>query len=418
MSKHAKAIAATSALLLTLLLSVTLASATAPVVTIEAAAEVGFTTAKAQGEVNPGEKETSYRFEYITDAQFDQNEAESLPGFEGAAQVGHGGFTQEEAEGIAGAVPVGPAILEGLDAATEYHLRLLAENEDGAESAATTFTTQTATAPSLAVEPASAVSFTEAHIEGAVDPEGGNVNPIGPSPVPIAWELQINREGEGWETAESATIEGAEAESTSPITVQKDLEGLQNGAGYKFRLRATYAGQEATSGEEEFETLAVTAPDVSIEPVSGITGTEADFSGFVNPNAPGEAPQDPAFDSSWHFDCVPDCGHLSGPAIAADDDPNPVSAEAGGLQPNTDYTVTPARLQPRWRDHRAGNLQNRSSGAGDRRAAEHAALRYECPHPRRRQPAQLDPHRLPLRLGYRRRLRPQRAVRSDAERRQ
>jgi hypothetical protein len=321
------------ALLVSLVLGTTLASATAPVVTIDPAAQVGFTTAEVKGEVNPGEKETSYRFEYITDAQFDQNETESLPGFEGAAQVGFGGFSQEEAEGIVGAVPVGPAILEELTAATEYHLRLVAENEDGTESAATTFTTQTATAPALAVIPASKVSSTKAHIEGTVDPEGGNVNPIGPTAVPIGWELQINREGEGWATAEGGTIEGPEAESSSPITFKEDLEGLQSNSAYKFRLRATYAGKEALSSEEEFQTSAI-PPELASRPSVPLSASSVRLRAYVNPRNSALTDcrfawgADGAFDQSAPCDPMPSSGNS---AVE-------VAATITGLKANTQYS--------------------------------------------------------------------------------
>ncbi len=68
-----------------LALSVGAADAAAPSVTAEAATEVGVTSALANGQVNPEEKDTSYHFEYITDAQFEANELASAPPFEGAS---------------------------------------------------------------------------------------------------------------------------------------------------------------------------------------------------------------------------------------------------------------------------------------------------------------------------------------------
>ncbi len=316
------------AALATLILGIALASATAPVVTVEApAAKIGFTSARARGEVNPGEKETSYHYEYVEAAKFEATAwAEATPT-----------DTETLPAGINVQFEVEPANLTGLVSGTEYHLRLLATNEDGTEEAATTFTTQTATAPALTIEPATSVAYTTAHIQGTIDPEGGNVNPIGSTPVQIAWELQTNREGEGWNAVESGTISGAEAESNSPITVEKDLEGLQNGSHYAFRLFATYAGKEALSGEEEFTTLAVTKPSVSIESPSLVNAQKMSyfFAGHINPNG-----TDPAFNTEWHFDCEPGCGFVSGEPIAADESSHLVSGEAENLEPNTAYTVT------------------------------------------------------------------------------
>jgi hypothetical protein len=68
---HAKAtLAASTLLLFTLVLGVTLANATAPTVTIENASNVQYTTATAKGTVNPQAQSTAYRFQYITAAAF------------------------------------------------------------------------------------------------------------------------------------------------------------------------------------------------------------------------------------------------------------------------------------------------------------------------------------------------------------
>jgi hypothetical protein len=326
---HKLLFAVVTAFALTFALGAAAASAATPVVTIRPAAEVGFTTALAEGEVNPENHETSYHFEYTTQAQY---EAEGNS-FANAAQTGFGSL----AEG-AGATPV-QATLENLAASTTYHLRLVAENEDSAgvpsEAVAATFTTQTATAPTLTVEPVTSFAYTTAHIEGAVNPEGGSVNPIGPTVVPIAWELQINREGNGWVLAEAGTIEGAEAESSSPITVAKDLEGLQNGAEYQFRLIARYAGEEVLSAAESFETLEVIKPTVTIEAPTSVTGTAAHFSGQINPNG-----TDPAFAVTYHFQCTPACPSAEAPAsLPAGESPQAVSVTATHLQPDTPYEV-------------------------------------------------------------------------------
>jgi hypothetical protein len=74
-----------AALLATLALGTTLASAVSPSVTIEDATDVGYTSAELKGSVDPEGQFTAWRFQYITDAQFQQNLDNSLPGFEGAS---------------------------------------------------------------------------------------------------------------------------------------------------------------------------------------------------------------------------------------------------------------------------------------------------------------------------------------------
>jgi hypothetical protein len=313
---------------LTSLLFASAASAAAPAVTIEAASQVGFSTAKAKGSVNPEDKEASYRFEYVSQAHF---EAE---GFANAAQAGNGSLAEN-----AGATPV-TATLEGLNANTTYHLRLVAENADGSdEAAASTFATQIATAPSLALNPASAVKFTAAHISATVDPNGGNVNPIGGA-VPIKWELQYSATpGLGWSLGAEGTFTGAEAESSNAEEVKADLTGLQNDTEYKTRLVVSYAGETAVSSEGSFETDEVTAPAAVADDASLVTGTTAHFSGHVTP---GNA--DPAFDSACRFEYVTDAEfqlHGFGAAKTIDCAPNPVKGASA-----VEVTADPSELEP------------------------------------------------------------------------
>jgi hypothetical protein len=329
------ALASVAIMAATLAIAVGPASAAAPVVTIEPAAEIGFTSAKAEGSVNPGEKETSYHFEYATQEQFTNSE------WGEASWAGDGSIPDP-----AGNAPVAvEASLPNLQPGTVYHLRLVAGNEDGGGDALTSiFETEAATAPAVAIEPPAAVSFTAATISGTVDPEGGNVDPLG-GPVPIPWELQVTRtdEPDAWQFAEAGVIEGAEAETSGPITVQANLSSLQNNTKYLYRLVASRGGEVATSSSEEFETEAVSPPGVTAPTASAVTGTEAHFSGEVTP---GNA--DPAFDSACRFDYVTDAQFQIDEFVGAAQigcDVNPVTgagatavaADAAGLEPNTIY---------------------------------------------------------------------------------
>lgn len=102
------------------------ASAAPPTVSITAASGLTFTTATTAGKVNPQGKESTYRFEYIGDALYDDNVNSGLPGFADAAQAGFGYLGAS-----AGQTATPQVTLEGLASGARYHLRLVAENEDG-----------------------------------------------------------------------------------------------------------------------------------------------------------------------------------------------------------------------------------------------------------------------------------------------
>jgi hypothetical protein len=101
--------------------------AAAPVVTVGPATEVGPTTARVTGSIDPQGQEAVYRFEYISDELFDSNVADGLPGFVGADGAGFGFLSPS-----AGPTSLPPVTLEGLLPGVRYHLRLVAEGEEGA----------------------------------------------------------------------------------------------------------------------------------------------------------------------------------------------------------------------------------------------------------------------------------------------
>lgn len=178
--------------------------------------------------------------------------------------------------------------LTDLTADTEYQVRLTALNftdfiEESSATPNPTFTTDPApNAPVLTLDPPASVAYTSAQISGSIDPEGGNEDAVA-GPLPINWELQVNREGEGWEARASGTIEGAEATSGDPIpipTAPLELTELTPGATYAFRLRATYAGLEALS-EEPYPTFVTRA--VATPSVTEITTDSATLNAVVNP---------------------------------------------------------------------------------------------------------------------------------------
>ncbi len=133
-------LATAAAVLAVLILGVQIAAGAAPTVTIEAASAVGYTTATAKGRVDPSTHETSYHFEVATQAQFESS------GWAEASAQGFGSLA-------AGAGPtLVEASLEALAPATTYHLRLLAENEEGPDEAiSATFETEAVARPTVSI---------------------------------------------------------------------------------------------------------------------------------------------------------------------------------------------------------------------------------------------------------------------------
>lgn len=336
MRRHAKALVAALTLLACLVLGVTLAAATAPVVTVENASEVAFTTAKAEGTVNPETLETFCHFEYVTDDHF-INEGE----FEnpGTAPCDVEPLTGSGAQTV-------KAELTGLAPDTIYHLRLVAANEDGQSEAvaAATFETAAVAKPLVTTDNATDVEYTTAKASGEV--EVANPDAAFNAPCRFEYVTQDHFENEG-EFA-GAGEAGCDVEPVGPGTteVKADLAGLSPDTKYHLRLvAANQGGATAVEAASTFKTLAVAKPTVSSVAVGSITATSAHFSGLVDPNAPEAAPAEPAveaaFKAGWSFTCAPTgCEGPKGGTVAADNTGSPVSDDAINLQPNTEYTVT------------------------------------------------------------------------------
>ncbi len=297
------------------------AVAAPPTLTIDPVTTSSITTAHVSGEVVvPADgNETYWCFEYTEEGQ------PTWSGFcyQGPVQPGE-------------SVPV-EADLTNLKAATNYEVRLAALNfnEFVEEFSATEkFETDPApVTPTFTLDGPEAVSYTSAHISGTFNPEGGNKD-ASAGPIPITAQLEVNREGAGWNpVGSSRTVEDTDAVSSEDFEVETDLTDLTPGADYRFRLAARYAGLNATSTEEgEFTTLPVAKPTITTPVISAITTDSAHFSAEVDPNG-----TDPAFDANWHFECTPSCGGLSGGTVSGA--PDEVENDAKFLQPNTFYTV-------------------------------------------------------------------------------
>jgi hypothetical protein len=198
------------------------------------------------------------------------------------------------------------------------------------------FALGTATALAAAPEapeakPATNVGYTTATLNGVLNPKAAGE----PGEYVFLFSATPNCTEGG--ASEVGVALGAKGEPVAPMNVA----GLTPGTQYSFCLLERNGEGEALSVEPypTFTTKPVAKPTVTIATPTAVTSTTASFSGTVNPNAPGGEPQDPAFNTAWHFECTPACPGLTGGEVAADDTSHEVTADATGLLPNTTYMV-------------------------------------------------------------------------------
>ena len=204
-----------------------------PTVVTNPAEDVGVTTAKLSGTVNPngeaGSANTAWRIQYSPEG--------TDHGSEGNGNWSTANEGQIEAPASEKANPVSVEAIFGfggeLQPGQSYEFRIVAER--GAEVAETaapypTFAMQAAKEPVLAIEPATKVGYSIATLNGSVDPEGGNSNLIGGT-LPIEWYLQyapINPntgEPEAFENGGSGLISAEELEGGGPIPAESTEPG-------------------------------------------------------------------------------------------------------------------------------------------------------------------------------------------------
>jgi hypothetical protein len=241
-----------------LVLGVALAGAAAPVVTVEDAANVEFTTASVKGEVNPEGKETSYHFEYATEADFSNASAEGFGSTEST--------TTPEAQ------------LTGLQPGTTYHLRLVASNEDGetAIEATNTFTTKPVAKPIV-----TGLAASETHFSGMV-------NPNAPEENALLSQAAKNAYATHWSfTCEpgcnfSGPSEGDLDADNSATEVSADPTGLQPNKSYDVTLHATNAGGEEIETKGAAFTTPAVGPTIDRETLWEPTSTSIQLNAIVN----------------------------------------------------------------------------------------------------------------------------------------
>ena len=330
-----------------------------PALSVTGSSEVGVTAAQLEGTVNPegeaGSPATYWHFEVSADNGSGEPDGNWI--YSGGAEIS--GAEAEEAKAIAVT-----GLAESLQPATTYFIKLVADNAEFANHVETgapysSFETGEATAPALAVKKTTAIGYTGATLNGTIDPNGGNVNPID-GPLAIYWQLEAREVGvfpksdEGWNVL-GGELAGADAESTTPVPISGELPPGTLGSGKTYEVRAfayylNFSGQTYSPPIplETFTTNAATAPLVTIDDASALTATSAHFSGHVTPTN-GEA--DPAFDAFCTFDYLTDAKFKAAgdafpegsPTIGCDvnpvtgSGPTAVQADPTDLEPHTTY---------------------------------------------------------------------------------
>ncbi|HEY7951781.1 MAG TPA: hypothetical protein VID70_02265, partial [Solirubrobacteraceae bacterium] len=225
--------------------------AVAEVVTLVPPAEVGITTARLNGQLNPEGTETFYTFQYGETREYG-----AISGFEASS---------------ANTLIQITALITELHPGTEYHYRILTFNEHGetvGEDKAFTTLPEVATVDDQSPF-ATGVSLHEATLHGTVNPGNGVTTyhfDYGPTPA------------YGTSTPEAYTQLNYEDDSGEQL-----ITGLQPGTVYHYRLVATNLSGTTTGPDETFTTLDGTPPTVETGAATQISPGSATITGVVDP---------------------------------------------------------------------------------------------------------------------------------------
>jgi len=185
------------------------------------------------------------------------------------------------------------------------------------------------TPPSATIDTPTSVTYRSAHLTGTVNPGGTGEG------YETTYRFQCTPSCPGLNIPRELPADGADHE------VSDDASELQPETKYEVALIATNGyGHQTVEDTTSFETPAkppVTAPAVTIDPVTSHTATSAHLSGTVDPMGTG-AGQETTYRFEYTADglkwiTLPDQGPIEGSG------PQAVSAELEGLQPNTTYSV-------------------------------------------------------------------------------
>jgi len=300
------------------------ASGIVPNVTCATTTEIGIDKAKANCEINPESVPNTFHFEWKVGTGESWGAAVSqplpFPSIEPTDSSSH-------------AVSFNITDLKGN---TTYQVRLVGTNVANglnAYSSPSTFTTLTAPAPTVSIDPASAITSTSAHISGTIDPKTDQTAwRVLEKAVPHATQSDCEAladSGSGFETAKEATIPSGEP---GVAAVAADLTGLLPAQSYCVRIVATNSGGTARA-TTDFSTLATVPDEIETAFAAPRAETAARINGYVNPEGEDDFKYQFEFSAdgtTW----TPLALHESsidarGPVIVSD--------ELTGLAPGTTY---------------------------------------------------------------------------------
>ena len=183
-----------------------------PAVSANAATDVERTTATLNARVNPRGSQTTYWFEYGTDANF-------------------GSVTSLQSAGNGSALTAVSASLSGLSPATKYFFRVNAQNQFGTVNGPTqNFTTKgpVLSAPAATTRAANNVGTTTATLRGIVDPNGAETS----------YWFEYSSDSLLGSLLLRTTARVSAGAGTNPDSVEADVTGLNSNTTYYFRIVA------------------------------------------------------------------------------------------------------------------------------------------------------------------------------------
>jgi DNA-binding beta-propeller fold protein YncE len=227
-----------------------------PTVVTEAASEVQHTSAKLNGTVNP-EGLT------ITSCFFAFGEGQQIPCDLSGSEIGTG------SEPVAVSAQV-----EGLEPGQTYPYHLVAEAGGHASEGSVLQFTTPPIAPTVTIEPATAITRTTALLQGTINPNN--------SPTAYHFEYEYTTEGQ---TRVEQRPSKPLSPGGAPVSVGPEpISELKAGTTYLYRIVATNAAGTSTSPNGQFTTPPPTPPIVGPASASATSPTTATLTGAINPN--------------------------------------------------------------------------------------------------------------------------------------
>lgn len=233
-----------------------------PVVEGESATVLANPAARLEAVVEPEGENTTYFFQYGLTSAY---ESGSLP--EPAATIEGGSLFWESRFGVIGVT------VQGLQANTTYHYRIVATNEGGTTNGEDHIFTTGAPPPMVSTGAASEITTTKAQLNGTVDPEG----------LATSYFYEYGQTTEYGTDAPVYPTSIEVGSGTSAVPAPQVLSPITPGTTYHYRLVATNSAGTSYGADRVFTTPANQPPAVSTGAVSGVSATGATISGIVNP---------------------------------------------------------------------------------------------------------------------------------------